>query len=71
MVNHDSQFGSEVLYTFVPNKSIGQLLNISPNILMFSKILNLEFLCIEVWFTDRDSKPQVLKDKMNINLAIN
>ena len=30
MVNHDYQYDSRVLYTFVPNKSFGSLLDISP-----------------------------------------
>ena len=30
IVNNDYQQHSRVLYTFVPNKSFGQLLNISP-----------------------------------------
>ena len=30
IVNHDYQQDSRVLYTFVPNKSFGQLLDISP-----------------------------------------
>ena len=42
---------SGVLYTFVPNKSFGQLY-ISPKNFIFLEIFNSEFLYIEVWFTD-------------------
>ena len=38
MVNNDYQQNSRVLYTFVPSKSLGQLLDISPKNFMFSKI---------------------------------
>ena len=35
IVNSDYQQDSRVLYTFVPNKSFGQLLDISPKIFIF------------------------------------
>ena len=38
IVNNDYQKNSRVLYTFVPSKSLGQLLDISPKNFMFSKI---------------------------------
>ena len=51
IVNNDYQQDSRVLYTFVPNKSLGSLLEMfQKNI--FLKTFNLEFLNIEVWFTD-------------------
>ena len=34
---------SRVLYTFAPNKSFGQLLDISPKIFIFFKAFDLEF----------------------------
>ena len=38
MVNNDYKQNSRVLYTFVPSKSLSQLLDISPKNFMFSKI---------------------------------
>ena len=35
VVNNDYQQNSRVLHTFIPNKSFGQLLDISPKILYF------------------------------------
>ena len=35
IVNNDYQQDSRVLYTFVPNKSFGQLLDISPKTFVF------------------------------------
>ena len=37
IVNKDHQQDLRVLNTFVPNKSFGELLNISPNIFVFLK----------------------------------
>ena len=62
---------SRVLYTFVPNKSFGQLLHISPKNVILLKIFKSEFPYIEVWFTDQNSKPLEAKDKTNITLVIN
>ena len=58
IVSNDYQENSRVLYTFVPNKSFGQLLDVSPKNFIFLKIFNSEFSYIEVWFTDPNSKPQ-------------
>ena len=57
MVNNDYQYDSRVLYTFVPNKSFGSLLNISPSNHIFLKTFNPEYDEIIVWFTDQNSKP--------------
>ena len=52
VVNNDYQQNSRVLHTFIPNKSFGQLLDISPKNFIFLKTFNLDFSYIEVWFTD-------------------
>ena len=70
IVNNSYQYNSRVLYIFIPNKSIGQLLDISPMNFMFLKTLNLERSYIEVWFTDQNSKPIEIKDKINTTLVI-
>ena len=56
IVNNDHQQDPRVLYTFVPNESFGQLLDISTTNFIFLKIFNSEFSYIEVWFTDQNSK---------------
>ena len=71
IVNNDYQQDSRVLYTFVPNKLFGQLLDISPKNSIFLKTFNSEFSCIAVWFTDQISKPLETEDKVNITLVIN
>ena len=52
IVNNDFQHDSRVFYAVAPNKSFGQLLDISPKNFIFLKIFNLEFSNIEVWFID-------------------
>ena len=48
IVNNDYQHDSRVLYTFVPNKSFVQLLDISPKNFIYFKTFNSEFSYIEV-----------------------
>ena len=55
IVNDDYQQDLRVLYTFVPNKSFGSLLEISPANHIFFKIFNSEYDEIIVWFTDQNS----------------
>ena len=71
IANNDYQHDSSVSYTFVPNKSFGHLLDISPKNFIFLKTFNSEFSYIEVWFTDQNSKPLEIKHKINITLVIN
>ena len=54
IVNSDYQQDSRVLYTFIPNKPFGQLLEISPTNVIFLKTFNSEFQAIEVLFTDQN-----------------
>ena len=55
IVNTDYQQDSGVLYTFVPNKWLGSLLEISPTNHIFLKTFNLEYDEIKVWFTNQNS----------------
>ena len=52
IVNKGCQQDSRILYIFVPNKSFGQLLDISPKNVIFLKAFDSKFSYIEVWFTD-------------------
>ena len=53
MVNNDYQHDSEVLYTFVPNKSFGSLLDISPSNHYIFKNINSGYGEIVAWLTDQ------------------
>ena len=59
-----------VLYTFVPNKSFGSLLDISPSNHIFLKTFNSEYDEIIIWFTDQNNRPLGIEDSKNIKLII-
>ena len=65
-VNNSYKQNSRVLHTFVPNKSFGQLLDISPQNFVFLETLDSEFLYIEVWFKDQNSNPVEVEVKISI-----
>ena len=70
LVNNDYQQDSRILFTFVPNKSFGSLLEISPTNQVFLKTFNSEFQEVIIWFKDQTSKSLELEDKINITLII-
>ena len=70
LVNNDYQKDSGILYAFVPNKTFGSLLEISPTNHVFLKTFDSEFQEIKIWFTDHTSAPLELKDKINVTLII-
>ena len=67
--NDDYQQDSRVLYTFVSNKLIR---NFSYKYLfhIFLKTFNLEYDEIKVWFTDQNSQPLEIEDKINFTMVI-
>ena len=67
LVTNDYQQDSRILYTFVPNKTFGSLLEISPANHVFLKIFNSEFQEVKIWFTDQTSKPLEVEDKNKCN----
>ena len=69
LVKNDYQHTSKVLFTFVPNKQFGQLINISPHSLTMMNTVNTEFSSVEVWFTDQVSKALEIED-INVNLTL-
>ena len=62
ILNNDYEQDSRVLYTFVPNKPFGSLLEISPTDRIFLKTFNSEYQDIRVWFTDQNSQPLEIED---------
>ena len=70
LVNNDYQQDSRILFTSVPNKLFGSLLEISPTNHVFLETFNSEFREVKIWFTDQTSKPLELEDKINITLII-
>ena len=70
LFKNDYQHSSKVLFSFVPNKQVGQLVNISPNTLTMMNTVITDFSHIEVWFTDQFSKPLEIEDNVNLTLII-
>ena len=69
IVNNDYQQDTRVLYTFVPNKLFGSLLEISPTNHIFLKTFNSEYNEI-IWFTDQNSQPLEIEDRINLTMVI-
>ena len=69
IVNNDYQQNSRDLYTFVPNKPSGSLLEISATNFISLRTFNPEFKAIEVWFTDQNNQPLEIEDRINLPLA--
>ena len=70
IVNNNHQEDSRVLYTFVPNKPFGSLLEISPTNHIFLKTFNSEYNEIEVRFIDQNSNPLEIEDRTNLSMVI-
>ena len=70
LVKNDYQRTSKVLFSFVPKKQFGQLLNISPHVFTMMNTVNTEFSSVEVWFTDQSSKALEIEDNVNLTLNI-
>ena len=70
LVNNDYQQDSRTLFTFVPNKTFGTLLEISPTNHVFLKTFNSEFQEIKIWFTDQTSELLEVEDRINVILIV-
>ena len=70
IVNNDYQQDLRVLYTFVPNKPFGSLIEISSTNHIFLKTFNSEYDEIKVWFKDQNSQPLEVEDRINLTMVI-
>ena len=70
LVNNNYQQASKALFTFVPNKQFGQLINIAPHTLTMLNTTNTEFSFVEVWFTDQNSRQLEIEDNVYMTLII-
>ena len=70
IVKNYYQQASKVLFAFVPYKQFGRLINISPHSLLMLNTINTEFSFIYVWFTDQNSKPLEIEDKVNMTFIM-
>ena len=70
IANNDYQQDSRLLYTFIPNKPFISLLEIYPTNHIFLKTFNSEYDKIKVWFTDQNSQPLEIEDRINLTMVI-
>ena len=63
------EFSKNLCFTFIVG--ILDILDISPKNFTFLKTFDSEFSYLEVWFTDHNSKPAEIEDKISITLVIN
>ena len=69
-VHSDCLQNSKLLYSFVPDKSFGQLLSIEPKALIESKTTKSVFDYVEIWITDQNKRSLHIEDSVNIALII-
>ena len=69
IVNNDYEQDSRVLYMFAPNKPFDSLLKFPANHI-FLKTFNSEYPNIKVWFTDQNSQPLEIEDRINLTMVI-
>jgi hypothetical protein len=72
LVNNIYDLNNSLIYSFTPDKSFGNLLNIKPNFPYWRNTRsNTNINEIEVWFTDQDNKPLDIEDpKIRVELQI-
>ena len=70
IVNNNCQQDSRVLYTFVPNKPFGSLLEISLANHILLKTFKSEYDEFKVWLTDQNSQPFEIEDRINLTMVI-
>ena len=70
IVNNDYQQKSRVLSKFAPNRPLGSLLEISATNHIFFKTFNSEYDEIMVWFSDQNSQPLEIEDRINLKMVV-
>ena len=70
IANNDYQHDLRVLQMFVRNNPFGSLLEISSTNHIFLKTFNSEYDEIKVWFTDQNSQPLEMEDRINLTMVI-
>ena len=69
IVNNDYQQDSRVLYTFIPNKPFGRLLEIFPTNNIFLKTFKSQYDELIVWFTNQSSKQLEIEDRIDLTMV--
>ena len=66
LVKNSYQHASKVLFSFVPDKQFGQLINIKQNALIIMNTVNTQFSYIEIWFTNQNNKALEIEDNVKV-----
>ena len=59
-----------MIISMVPNKPFGSPLEISPTNHIFLKTFNSKYNEIKIWFTDQNSQPLQIEDRINLTFVI-
>ena len=70
VLNNNYRQASKVLFTFVTNNKLGQLIGITPHSPTMLETTNAEFSFIKIWFTYENNKPLEIENNVNITLII-
>ena len=70
LVDNEYQQDSNILYSFVPDKSFGGILSVHPTEFIFLKCYMSEFDHIEIRFTDQDGVPLSIEDNIQMTMVI-
>ena len=70
LVKNGYQHTLNAVFTLVPNKEFGQLINISPHSLTVMNTVHTEVSFLEVWFTDQVSRALEIEDSVNLTIII-
>ena len=64
LVKNDYEHTSKVLFTFVPNKKFGRIINNSPHAFIMMNTVNTEFFYVEVWFKTTEATGDLIGNKL-------
>ena len=70
LVSNSYQQASKVLFTFIANKQLGQLIPTWPHLITMLKTTNIEFQSIQVWLTGHNKRPLEIEVSVNITVII-
>ena len=70
LVQNDYLQNSKLLYEFVPDKKLGQLISVKLPVFIQCKISDTLFDYIEIRFTAQNNKSLRIEDKVSVTLII-
>ena len=68
LVNNNYQQAFKVLFTSIPSKKFGELINIALHSVTILNPTNTELSFTKIWFTDQSIKALEIEDNVNMTL---